>query len=152
MMQIQFLILIAFLVLVSSSTVACQSSIIDSIHQSHNDENVPDEKDFDNFLERDLAAYFKESTGKDVVVEYELLRNTPTQSGTSFPKFYVWVKVKVKDNLIEEGAVRLVTIDNKQFDITHYLKRTDMESNTGEIYTVFPKPVGDKIKQKIKVP
>ena len=152
MKALQLTIVIAFLVLVGSSTVTCQSAIIDSIAQSHIDDNVPDKKDFDNFLKRDLAEYFKVSTDKDTVIEYELLRKAPTQSGTSFPKFYAWVRVNVKGNLIEEGAIRLAAIDKKIFQITHYLKRADIESNTDEIYTVFPEPVGDKIKQKLKIP
>ena len=149
MRQIQFLILIAFLILVSSSTGACQSSVIDSIAQSHIDGNVPEQKDFDNFLKRDLAAYFKNVVGKDVIVEYELLRNAPTQSGVAFPKFYLWIKVKEKDNLIEEGAVRVAAIDKKRFEITNYLKRLDIETDIDQVYKVFPKPVGDKIKEKI---
>jgi hypothetical protein len=149
MKQIQITFLLTFLLMAGSSTVACQSSAIKSIAESHIDANVPNEKDFDNFLKRDLAAYFKEQTGKEVVVEYELLRNAPTQSGVAFPKFYAWVKVKVKDNLIEEGAIRLAAVEKKQFGITHYLKRTDIERDIEQVYEVFPKPVGDKIKEKI---
>lgn len=149
MKQVQITILVVFLLVVGSSTVACQSSVIDSIAESHIEGNVPDEKDFDNFLKRDLAAYFKEQTGKDVIVEYELLRNVPTQSGVAFPKFYAWVKVKAKDNLIEEGAVRLAAMEKKRFGITDYLKRADIERDVERVYKVFPRPVGDKIKEKI---
>ena len=149
MKQIQLALLVMLLLMVGGSTVACQSSVIDSIAESHIDGNVPDEKDFDKFLKRDLAAYFKESTGKDVVVEYELLRNAPTQSGIAFPKFYAWVKVKEKDNLIEEGAVRLAAMEKKRFGVTDYLKRSDIEKDVEQVYKVFPRPVGDKIKERI---
>src|SRR5438045_2576003 len=100
MNKIQTAVLAVLLMLVGSLVVACQSPM-DSIADSHIRANVPDEKDFDNFLKRDLAAYFKELKKKDVVVEYELLRNGPTQSGIAFPKFYAWVRVKEDGNLLE---------------------------------------------------
>jgi hypothetical protein len=149
MNQIQLVLLIVFLITAGSSTVTCQSSVINSISESHIEGNVPNEKDFDKFLKRDLAAYFKESMGKDVVVEYELLRNAPTQSGIAFPKFYAWVKVKEKDKLIEEGAVRLAAMEKKRFKITDYLKRSYIEKDVEQIYKVFPRSVGDKVKEKL---
>jgi hypothetical protein len=151
MKQFQIAFLVVFLLIVGSSTVACQSSVIDSIAKSHIEGNVPDEKDFDSFLKRDLAAYFKEQTGNDVIVEYELLRNAPTQSGIAFPKFYAWVKVKekAKDNLIEEGAVRLAAMEKKRFGVTDYLERSVIERDVEQVYKVFPRPVGDKIRDKI---
>lgn len=138
-----------FVFAVGISTALAQSSTIDSIAESHIEANVPDEKDFDNFLKRDLAAYFKEQIGKDVTVEYELLRKAPTQSGVALPKFYVWVQVKEKNNLIEEGAARLAAVEKKSFEITTFLKRADIERDVEQIYDVFPRLVGDKIKEKI---
>lgn len=132
-----------------SSTVVSQSTALDSIAESHIEANVPNEKDFGAFLKRDLAAYFKETFSKDVLVECELLRNAPTQSGVAFPKFYAWVKVKEKDRLIEEGAVRLAAIEKKRFEITDYLKRAAIEADIDEVYNVFPKQVGDKIKERL---
>lgn len=87
MKYLQVVILAIFLLIVGNSAVLCQESVIDSIADSHIQANVPSEKDFDNFLKRDLAAYFKDDLKKDVTVEYELLRNAPTQSGIAFPKF-----------------------------------------------------------------
>jgi hypothetical protein len=150
MKQTQIVSLVIFLLIAGSSTVARQSSAIDSIAESHIDGNVPDKKDFDNFLKRDLAAYFKKSMGKDVVIEYDLLRNAPTQSGVAFPKFYAWVKIKEKDNRVEEGAVRLAAMEKKRFEITDYLKQADIEQDVEQVYKVFPKPVGDIIKEKIR--
>jgi hypothetical protein len=113
MNEVQRVVITILLILVNSSTVTCQSPM-DFIADSHIRANVPDEKDFDNFLRRDLAAHFKELKKKEVVVEYELLRGGPTQSGTAFPKFYAWVRVKENGNLLEEGAVRIAAIEKKR--------------------------------------
>ena len=149
MNRIQMALLTLLLVLAGSAVAACQSSVIDSIADSHIRANVPEEEDFDRFLKRDLEAYFKESKKKDVVVEYELLRNAPTQSGTAFPKFYAWLKVKENGNLLEEGAVRVAAMERKRFGIYDYLTRADIERDPVKVYEVFPRAVGDKIKEKI---
>ena len=87
-------LIFASLLLLVWGCCASGQSTVDSIADSHIRANVPDEKDFDSFLRRDLASYFKELKKKSVVVEYQLLRTGPTQSGTAFPKFYVWVRIK----------------------------------------------------------
>ena len=136
------------LMIVGGSVVACQSTT-DDIADSHIRANVPDEKDFDNFLKRDLVSYFKELMKKDVTVEYELLRNGPTQAGIAFPKFYAWVSIKENGRLLEEGAVRLAAIEKKRFGVPNYLTKSDIERDPEKVYQVFPKPVGDKIRKKI---
>lgn len=149
MNKLQAAFMATLLILVVSSVVACQSPL-DSIADSHVRANVPDEKDFDNFLKRDLTSYFKDLRKKDVAVEYELLRDGPTQSGTAFPKFYAWVQVKENGRLIEEGAVRVAAVEKKGFGVYNYLPRADIESDMEQVYKVFPKPVGDRIRDKIR--
>lgn len=144
----QIAVMTILLMIVSSLVVACQSTT-DDIADSHIRANVPDEKDFDNFLKRDLVSYFKELMKKDVTVEYELLRQGPTQAGIAFPKFYAWVSIKENGRLLEEGAVRLAAIEKKRFGIPNYLRKSDIERDPEKVYQVFPKPVGDKIRKKI---
>jgi hypothetical protein len=148
MNKLQMSFMAILLILIGSSVAACQSPM-DSIADSHIMANVPDEKDFDNFLKRDLTAYFKELMKKEVVVEYELLRKGPTQAGTAFPKFYAWVQVKENGNLLEDGAVRVAAMEKKRFGVYNYLTKADIESNPEKVYQLFPRPVGDKIKEKI---
>jgi len=142
------LIVATVLLLVGACTASCQS-IGESIADSHIRANVPDEKDFDAFLKRDLELYFKELKKKDVAVEYQLLRDGPTQSGTAFPKFYVWVTVKENGTLLEDGAARVAAMEKKRFGVYDYLARADIERDVEKIYQVFPRPVADKIKEKI---
>jgi hypothetical protein len=139
---------ILFLLCVSSAATG-QAPVGDSIADSHVRANVPVEKDFDSFLKRDLEAYFKDLKKKDVVVDYQLLRDRPTQSGTALPKFYAWVKVKEKDTLLEEGAVRVAAMEKKRFGVLEYLTRVDIERDLERVYQIFPRPVGDKIKERV---
>ena len=141
--------LAVLILLVGGSAASCQS-IGDSVSDSHIDANVPDKKDFDNFLKRDLIAYFKDLRKRDVTVEYELLRDGPTQSGIAFPKFYAWVTVKENGAPLEDGAVRLAAMEKKRFGVTDYLSRAELERDLEKAYQTFPTPVADKIKEKIK--
>jgi hypothetical protein len=54
----------------------------------HIEANVPDKADFDFFMRRDLAKYFKETIGKEFEVDYELLRENPFQAGKKYPSAY----------------------------------------------------------------
>src|SRR5688572_13387656 len=98
------------LLLFGGVAIACATQG-ESIAESHIRGNVPDEKDFDKFLKRDLEKYFKDVKQKTVTVDYELLRKGPTQSGIAFPKFYAWVTVRDGAVVIEQGAIRVAAVD-----------------------------------------
>ncbi len=145
-----FFVVIIIGIIYLGSTVYTYYSMIntfDSISQSHIDGNVPDDKDFDSFLVRDLKKYFKVSN--DGIVNYEFLRNGPTQAGTAYPKYYLWVKVTDKDNFIE-GAVRVGAIDKESFNVYNFLSKDDIKKDTTVIDKVFPKSVCDKIIERMK--
>jgi hypothetical protein len=142
------LILASLLILAGACTASCQS-IGDSIADSQVRANVPDAKDFDSFLMRDLESYFKDLKRKNIVVEYQLLRDGPTQSGTAFPKFYCWITIKENGVLVEDGAVRVAAMEKKRFGVYDYLTRADIERDMDKVYQTFPRPVADKIKEKI---
>src|SRR5262249_9071060 len=143
-------VVLTFLLVMAGGTLAaCQSSVIDSIAESHIRENVPDKDVFDGFLKRDLEKYFKEVKKKAATIEYEVLRKEPTQVGISYPKFYAWVVIREGETIIEEGAVRLAAIDKERFDVAQYLDRAEIERDPEKVYDAFPRDVGDKIKEKI---
>lgn len=118
--------------------------------QSHIEENAPAKSEFEKILKRDLESYFKRATRKAVTVQHEFLRDGPTQSGVSYPKYYLWVKIYDRKRLIDEGAVRAAAMEQKQFEITDYLSRNAMRNGPEQIDTVFPQPVGDRIRGCIK--
>ena len=148
MTNLMHTVTIVLLVTLCTSVGACQS-VGDSIAESHVKANVPEEKDFDVFLKRDLTEYFKEAKKQSVVIEYELLRKGATQSGTAFPKFYAWVIVRVDGKLIEEGAVKVSAMEKKRFAVYDYLSRSEIEGDVGRLSQIFPAPVTDKIKEKL---
>ena len=148
--------LCAFVLLGSSTSVFAQqlsppatspNEIMARLAQSHIQGNVPDKAHFEKFLARDLTAYFTNKTGKKVTVKYDFLRNGPTQSGVSFPKYYLWVRVFQNRKMLEAGAIRIAAVDRTQFDVTTYLTKAIMERSPEQIYQAFPRPVGDKIKK-----
>jgi hypothetical protein len=120
------------------------------IAESHIKGNVPAKPTFDKYLKRDLAAYFAKSTGKKVAVEYEFLRDGPTQTGISYPKYYLWVKARTGKQISDEGAMRVAAIDQQRFEVTHFLPKAAMKKDAGQINAVFPLPVGDRIRQRLK--
>jgi hypothetical protein len=120
------------------------------IAESHIRGNVPAKPKFDKYLRRDLTTYFSRASGKKVAVDYEFLRDGPTQTGISFPKYYLWVKVRGGKKLLDQGAVRLAAIDQKRFEVTDYLPKAEMKKAPEQIDWVFPGPVGDRIRQRLK--
>lgn len=133
-----------------SSPALSQSSEVESIAQSHINANVPTEKDFDAFLKRDLLAYFVPDSNKDSSLEYELFRKAPAQSGIAYPKFYAWMLIKRNNIVIKEGAVRLAAIEKKRFSVTNFLSREDVIKDPKALYSIFPRPVAEMIKEKVK--
>jgi hypothetical protein len=92
------------------------------IQASHIEANVPSSTDFEKFLQRDLSRYFSVTRKqKSLRVEFELLRDEPTQSGVSYPRFYAWVRVAGGKSPEDRGAVRLAAIEKKRFEVTDFL-------------------------------
>jgi hypothetical protein len=121
------------------------------IQQSHIDGNVPAASDFDTFLKRDLTVYFSLPGKPAPTVEYELLRDGPTQTGIAYPKFYVWVRVTLEGQPVREGAVRLAAIEKTHFEITHFIASSEIVSNPSQLDAVFPPPVVVAILEKAHV-
>ena len=123
--------------------------VMEDIRNSHIEGNVLSEDNFVEFLKRDLKEHFKNKYSNDITVEFELLRDKPTQSGVAYPKYYAWIIIYSGDKEIEQGAVRLAAINEEYFDITDFISRDQIKKDTDQIYSVFPAPVCDKIKEKL---
>jgi hypothetical protein len=133
----------ALLLCLLGSVLACRSQIADS----HIEANVPKGALFDEYLKRDLKGYFCPEN-KDCAVEYELLRDGPTQTGISYPKYYLWARCVRKNAVEREGAVRVAAIEQKRFDVTNFLSRDDISKSPEQVALVFPSALVDKIVQK----
>jgi hypothetical protein len=134
------------------SALATQSpdySVLQDIQRSHIEANVPGPTEFSRLLQRDLDSYFTKARGKTSRVEYEMLRDGPTQSGVAYPKFYVWVRVFEGTSAIDQGAVRLAAIARREFQVTDFLSERTIRTDPKEIYQVFPAAVCDRINAKL---
>ncbi len=118
------------------------------LQESHIDGNVPAERDFEKFMQRDLLAYFQATVPGTVSVEWTLLRRAPTQSGVAYPKFYAWVKVSGKSSTARQGAVRLAAVDRTHFEITTFMSAEEVLANPSAVETVFPALLVDTVKSK----
>lgn len=127
------------------------SAQIPGIRESHIDGNVPEKKDFDRFLKRDLTAFFQEGTKGRVRVEYELLRKEPTQSGVAFPKFYLWVKAFQGKKLLVEGAARVAAVEKKRFDVVNFREKAEIQKDPDAVANTFPAALVPGILQRAGV-
>ncbi|MCE7874593.1 hypothetical protein DYH09_30075 [bacterium CPR1] len=120
------------------------------IAQSHIEGNMPAEKDFAIFLQRDLAKYFSQRVGKQVNVDYEMLRDGPTQTGIGYPKFFAWLKIRDGDKILEEGAVVLSAVDRKEFSVQDYHDVNSIKQAPQSVRDSFPPAVAEAILSKIE--
>lgn len=128
---------------------AASQDIMAEIAKSHIEANVPKGKLFDEYLQRDLKDYFCKAS-KDCKVDYELLRDGPTQTGISYPKYYLWVKCADKGSVIAEGAVRVAAMEQKSFDITDFLSQEQISESPSQVARVFPAALVDKIVRRAR--
>jgi hypothetical protein len=119
------------------------------IARSHIDANVPSSEFFDTYMKRDLGSYLCKGTSP-CRIEYQLLRDGPTQTGIAYPKFYVWVKCFIGERLQTEGAARLAAIDKKEFQIADFLTRSQISDSPQQVAAVFPAPLVKDILQRAK--
>jgi hypothetical protein len=140
-----------FLTFLMSVIVSAEdlTNIGEIIAESHIKANLVEQTDFERVLTRDLESYFSEIFETPVTVEFEMLRNIPTQSGVSLPKFYLWVILKNGQTTFEKGAVRVASINRKFFEITDFLSIDEIRLNPDKIYMIFPGPVCEKILSKV---
>ena len=124
-------------------------AIVREIQQSHISANVPPQEDFDRLLRRDLAAYFSSKEAASPRIEYELLRDGPTQSGIAYPKFYIWVRAYSPDGSARQGAARLAAIERQRFEVTHFVEQGSIAQNPSQLDALFPPPVAARIKTKV---
>lgn len=129
--------------------VSTNQKSLQDVRQSHLDSNIPDKDHFDILLNRDLEKYFSTLYGT-VTVHWEFLRVGPTQSGVSYPKYYLWTKVNNGQNLVTSGAVRVAAIDKTKFEITDYVDINQIRNKSTDIYSIFPRAVCEKIETYLK--
>lgn len=128
------------------------SNPLAEVHDSQIQGNVPSQ--FDKMLQRDLVKYFQDVNSEVKTVQYELLRPMPTQVGVGLPKYYLWVKLyggNGQKNLLDEGAVKVAAVEQTHFTVLNYFAIADLQKSPERINQVFPLPVANKIRSRIKL-
>lgn len=138
------------LLVCSTYLVGCAARTMREVAESHVEGNAPKAAAFETTLERDLTKYFVATHGKGVAVQHEFLRQGATQTGISYPKYYLWVKVTRAGMVIDEGAVRCAAIETTHFEVTHFLAKSSLLSDPGQAKSVFPAAVCERITEKVK--
>ena len=127
-----------FLLLASLSGPPGQEALGD-VQRSHIEANTPSPAAFSKLLDRDLLAYSRSEISKSITsVESSLLRDGPTQSGVSYPKFYVWARFISKKGKLIEGAVRVEAINRERFEVTDFVSAKDIRRIPDESLSMFP--------------
>ena len=140
----------AFALVIASSAAASAQPVVQS---SHIEANVPDTSNFDGILRRDLVAYFRANGQADADrVEYQLLRDAPTQSGISYPKYYAWVQPFAANVALPAGAVRLAAVERSRFEVTNFVTKSAIQSNRASVEAVFPAALVPAIVQRASTP
>ena len=139
----------------SAATLAvaqAPESVLSDIQRSHVEGNVPSARDFESFLQRDVAAYFRSvKRVKNPEIALELLRKGATQSGVASPKYYAWVVVRNQGQAVAEGALRLAAIDRARFEVTDFLSKDDIKSTPSVVSATFPAPLVAGILERAAV-
>lgn len=125
-------------------------TLVRESQNSHIAGNVPPKEDFDRLFGRDLTAYFCSAQSSDCTVQYEMLRNGPTQSGIAFPKFYVWVRVSGSNAVVQQGAARLAAIERERFEVTDFVGRAEIKRDPTQLQIIFPAALVSTIEEKAK--
>jgi len=136
--------------LVTLFALAAQAAFAQSdLQRSHIEANVPAPEEFERLLQRDLLAFFKQSMGSAISsVEVQPLRSGPTQSGVSYPKFYLWVKVLTGSSVRQTGAVRVAAVQRTRFEVTDFMTAASIKAQPSEVGAVFPAALVPSIQER----
>ncbi len=122
------------------------------VQRSHIEANVPPAGQADAILQRDLSAYFVKVMGRPVIsVQTTALRDGPTQSGASYPKFYFWVQAVADGGVLAEGAVRVAAIDRVRFAVTDFQSKESIRVAPDQVGKVFPQALVSSVLQRAGV-
>ena len=77
-----------------------------------------------------------------------MLRKRPTQSGVSFPKYYLWVVGKRAGDDLVRGAMRVAAVEKKGFDVLQFLSDERIRKDPGSVARVFPTALVSEIRRR----
>jgi hypothetical protein len=135
----------AILCAVSLLAGCTKTAPLDEIARSQVDANVPSQTEFRAVMLRGLRAGLEATYGTIAGLDYELLRQVPTQVGIGYPKFYVWLRFDRPGSVAVAGAARVAAIDREHFELTHFLSAVDIVRTPESAAQIFPAALLQKI-------
>ncbi len=117
------------------------------VQASHISANVPPDASFLVLLTRDVQTYLGAHKLPSKGLEIELLRKEPTQSGVSYPKYYVWIRAVDEAGRHLEGAMRVAAIDRVRFDVTDFTPAASIRSDPTSLASIYPALLIPAIRQ-----
>lgn len=85
-----------------------------------------------------LADYLAPTLGDDLVVDYTLLRDIPTQVGVAVPKYYVWFVASQQGQTVADGAARIAALSEDRFTVLNLVSRPDILDDPAQLERIFP--------------
>lgn len=128
------------------STIAMERPMAE-LQASHIAANVPPDAAFMTALRRDVLAYLAANRLPSKSVDIELLRKGATQSGASYPKYYVWIRATDKAGHQVAGAMRIAAIDRARFDVTDFTPAASIRSEPASLASIYPALLIPSIRQ-----
>jgi hypothetical protein len=142
------------LISISASIMAQQAPstadmgrMMQQLQASHISANAPPASSFSRILERDVRAYLAAHRLPSRKVRIEPLRKGATQSGVSYPKYYIWVRATGAAKHHVEGAMRIVAIDQARFEVTDFTPADMVRSDPASLAAIYPSPIIPGIRQ-----
>lgn len=89
-------------------------------------------------LAETLANDLAPTAGPDLVVDYVLLRDIPTQVGVAVPKYYVWFVASQQGQVVAEGAARIAALSDDEFTVLNLVSRSDILADPAQLERIFP--------------
>lgn len=145
-MMMRFLIApLALLFGASSNLAAAQQPstaemerMIAELQASHISANVPPDASFIMLLQRDVRAFLAANKLPSKSIDIEPLRKGATQSGVSYPKYYVWIRAADGAGHHIAGAMRVAAIERVRFDVTDFTPAAFIQSDPASLALVYP--------------
>jgi hypothetical protein len=123
-----------------------------ALQADHIKHNVPEPRDFNGLLQRDVKAFFVTKGMKNPTVTIDLLRSGPTQSGMSYPKFYLWVTANTAGKDVAVGAMKVDAVQKNKFRVSKFLQIDDIRADPDQLNTTFPAALIRSIKERCGIP
>ncbi len=89
-------------------------------------------------LTQELAAYLEPDFGDDLIVDYDLLRDVPTQVGVAIPKYYVWLIARHNETIVIEGAARIAAEGDNDFAVLNFVSQPEIVRDPAQLARIFP--------------